>query len=93
MAYGSDVDQVREILEHIAIENTQVCKLPEPRVRFRNFGNSSLDFELLCWVDMPVLRGQVLDKLYTEVYKKFMESEIEIPYTKQDVYIKSMPSM
>ena len=93
VAYGSDVDQVREILEHIAIENTQVCKLPEPRVRFRNFGNSSLDFELLCWVDMPVLRGQVLDKLYTEVYKKFMESEIEIPYTKQDVYIKSMPSM
>ena len=92
VAYGSDIDKVREVLEQIAINNTQVCKTPEPRVRFRNFGNSSLDFELLCWVDMPVLRGQVLDKLYTEVYKEFMNVGIEIPYTKQDVYIKSMPS-
>ena len=92
VAYGSDIDQVREVLEKIAVDNSQVCKIPEPRVRFRNFGNSSLDFELLCWVDMPVLRGQVLDKLYTEIYKEFMKLGIEIPYTKQDVYIKSMPS-
>ena len=91
VAYGSDIDQVREVLEEIAQDNPQVCKIPEPRVRFRNFGNSCLDFELLCWVDMPVLRGQVLDKLYTEVYKKFTELKIEIPYAKQDVYIKSMP--
>lgn len=92
VAYGSNVDQVRKVLKQVAAENDKVCKIPEPRVRFRSFGNSSLDFELLCWVDMPVLRGQVLDQLYTAVYKKFMELEIEIPYTKQDVYIKSMPS-
>lgn len=91
VAYGSDVDQVREILEQIAIENTQVCKTPEPRVRFRGFGASSLDFELLCWIDMPVLRGQVLDKLYTAVYKKFIQYGIEIPYSKYDIYVKSMP--
>lgn len=91
IAYGSDVDHVREVLEEIAAENKQVCNTPEPRMRFRNLGDSSLDFELLCWVDMPVLRGQVLDKLYTEVYKKFMELNIEIPYNKHDVFIKSMP--
>ena len=92
VAYGSDIDQVREILEQIASDNEKVCRLPEPRVRFRNFGASSVDFELLCWIDQPVLRGQVLDQLYTAVYKKFIEHGIEIPYTKQDVYIKSMPS-
>lgn len=92
VAYGSDIDQVREVLEKIANDNEKVCGLPEPRVRFRNFGASSVDFELLCWIDQPVLRGQVLDQLYSEVYKKFMEHGIEIPYTKQDVYIKSMPS-
>ena len=92
VAYGSDIDQVREVLEKIANDNEKVCGLPEPRVRFRNFGASSVDFELLSWIDQPVLRGQVLDQLYSEVYKKFMEHGIEIPYTKQDVYIKSMPS-
>ena len=92
VAYGSDVDQVRAVLEKIASENKKVCENPEPRVRFRSFGDSSLDFELLCWVDKPELRGQVLDKLYTEIYKQFMELEIEIPYSKHDVYVKSMPS-
>ena len=92
VAYGSDIDQVREILGRIAEDNEKVCKLPEPRVRFRNFGASSVDFELLCWIDQPVLRGQVLDQLYSSIYKKFIEHGIEIPYTKQDVYIKSMPS-
>ncbi len=91
VAYGSDIDQVREVLEQLAKDNDKVCGLPEPRVRFRNFGASSVDFELLCWIDQPVLRGQVLDQLYSEVYKKFMEHSIEIPYSKQDVYIKSMP--
>ncbi len=91
VAYGSDIDQVREVLEQVAKDNEKVCGLPEPRVRFRNFGASSVDFELLCWIDQPVLRGQVLDQLYSEVYKKFMEHGIEIPYSKQDVYVKSMP--
>ncbi len=91
VAYGSDVDQVRKVLERVAVDNQKVCKIPAPRVRFRGFGSSSLDVELLCWVDMPVLRGLVLDQLYTAVYKQFMELKIEIPYTKQDVYIKSMP--
>ena len=91
VAYGSDIDQVREVLENVAKDNEKVCGLPEPRVRFRNFGASSVDFELLCWIDQPVLRGQVLDQLYTGVYKRFMEHGIEIPYSKQDVYIKSMP--
>ena len=92
VAYGSDVDHVREVLQKVAEENEKVCGLPEPRVRFRNFGASSIDFELLCWIEQPVLRGQVLDQLYTEVYKQFMQHEIEIPYNKQDVYIKSMPT-
>ncbi|MEJ2115939.1 MAG: mechanosensitive ion channel family protein [Gammaproteobacteria bacterium] len=91
VAYGSDIDQVREVLEQVAKNNEKVCGIPEPRVRFRNFGDSSVDFELLCWIDQPVLRGQVLDQLYSGVYKKFMEYGIEIPYSKQDVYVKSMP--
>ncbi len=92
VAYGSDIDKVREVLEQVAKDNEKVCGLPEPRVRLRNFGPSSVDFELLCWIDQPVLRGQVLDQLYSDVYKKFIEHNIEIPYSKQDVYIKSMPS-
>lgn len=92
VAYGSDIDQVRTTLMKIALGNTDVCEDPEPRVRFRSFGNSSLDFELLSWVDEPVLRGRVLDELNTEVYQRFQENNIEIPYAQQDIYIKSWPA-
>jgi small-conductance mechanosensitive channel len=91
VAYGSDVDKVREVLMKVAEENADVCRHPEPRVRFRSFGNSSLDFELLGWVDEPVLRGRILDRLNTEVYKAFARENIEIPYPKHDVYIKESP--
>ena len=93
VAYGTDIDQVREVLMDIGVNAEGVCDDPEPRVRMRTFGASSLDFELLCWVDQPVLRGRVLDDLNCTVYKRFAEENIEIPYAKQDVYIKEMPSM
>ncbi len=91
VAYGSDIDQVKQILLQVANAEQKVCTDPEARVRFRSFGNSSLDLELLCWVDDPSLRGNVVDALLTDIYKAFNKHRIEIPYSKQDVYIKSLP--
>jgi small-conductance mechanosensitive channel len=91
VAYGSDIDKVREVLMQVAINEPLTCRDPEPRVRFRQFGNSSLDFELLCWIEQPVLRGAIVDSLNCAVYKAFIEHAIEIPYPKHDVYIKQMP--
>ncbi|MES9912793.1 MAG: mechanosensitive ion channel family protein [Candidatus Sedimenticola sp. 4PFRAG1] len=91
VAYGSDIDQVRDVLMDVATHTDQICRDPEPRVRFRTFGASALDFELLCWVDNPELRGRVLDVLNCTVYKRFISESIEIPYAKQDLYIKEFP--
>ena len=91
VAYGSDIDQVREVLMQVARANEHVCADPEPRVRFRRFGDSSLDFELLSWVAEPVLRGRVLDALNSEVYKQFQASGIAIPFPQRDLHIKSWP--
>lgn len=91
VAYGTDVDRVKTILTDIAANEKQICASPAPRVRFRSFGPSSLDFELLFWVDNPELYGRVLDATNTTIYKKFIEEGIEIPYSKQDLYIKGLP--
>ena len=61
-------------------------------MRFRRFGESSLDFELLCWIDEPVLRGRMVHTLNCEIYKGFQTAGIEIPFPKRDVYIKEMPA-
>ena len=90
-AYGSDIDHVKQVLLEIGTSHEGVCSDPEPRVRFRTFGASGLELQLLCWVEEPILRGRVTDALNTEVYRRFNEEGIEIPYMKQDVYVKEMP--
>lgn len=91
VAYGSDVDQVCDLLVSLAKTHEEICENPAPRVRMRGFGASSLDFELLCWIEHPELRGLLSHQLYMEIYKAFAEQDIEIPYSKQDLYIKELP--
>ena len=80
------------MLVGVAVDHAHVCIDPEPRLRFRSFGDSGLELELLAWVDEPVLRGAVTDALNSEVYRRFTEEEIEIPYAKTDLYVKEMPA-
>jgi MscS family membrane protein len=91
VAYGSDVDQVRDVLLGCTEGAPYLVADPEPRVRFRTFGDSGLDFELLAWIEQPLFRGRVLDDLNRRVYKAFIAEGIEIPYPKQDVYVKELP--
>jgi len=91
VAYGSDIDLVRSVLTKIADDEEEVCADPEPRVRFRRFGNSALEFELLSWVEEPEIRGRVVDSLNCQIYHQFRDQGIEIPYSKHDVYVKSWP--
>nr|WP_245635108.1 mechanosensitive ion channel family protein [Marinobacterium profundum] len=91
VAYGSDVDQVGELLMQAGMEHPEVCTSPEPRVRLRGFGASSLDFNLMCWIRHPQDRGRISHDLNVAIYKLFAEHGVEIPYAKQDVYIKQWP--
>ncbi|MCP4250739.1 MAG: mechanosensitive ion channel family protein, partial [bacterium] len=54
VAYDSDPQLVIRLLEESATGHSEVVGNPEPRVRMRAFGDNSLDFELLCWIDDPV---------------------------------------
>ena len=53
VAYGSDIDLVTETLLAVARAEQDVLSQPEPEVRFIEFGDSSLNFELLVWSDEP----------------------------------------
>ena len=91
VAYGSDVDNVIETLAATAGEHEEVCKTPEPRVRFRRFGDSSLEFDLLCWINQPVDRGRISHELNCAVYKSFQRENIQIPFPQRDLHVRSMP--
>ena len=91
VAYGSDVDEVCSILEGIAHDLPAIVDNPAPRVRMRGLGDSSLDFELLGWIDHPELRGRVRHDLLMNIYKTLNQKGIEIPFPQTDIHVIDLP--
>lgn len=87
VAYGSDIDLVRRVLFNIAASNENVCEEPPPQVFFTEFGDSSLNFQLLGWIEKSAIRGQVIDQLNTSIYKEFNQKKIEIPFPQRDIHL------
>lgn len=87
VAYGSDVAQVKEVLMAAATAVEYALDDPEPCVRFRELGDSSLNFELLVWIEKPELRGLCTDNLLTEVYNGLRDAEITIPFPQRELHI------
>ena len=71
VAYGSDVQLVRDLLLRAAKENSIVLQTPEPMVWFTDFGSSSLDFALLAWVPGPDYRMGVASELRFTINRFF----------------------
>jgi len=88
VAYGSEVDHVRDTLMEAARQCKYVLDDPVPRVRFRTFGDAALNFQLMGWIEEPVLRGRALDDLNTLVYNGLRAANIEIPYPQTVVHLK-----
>ena len=65
-----------------------VCEKPAPRVRFRQFGESGLNLQLLCWIEKPEKRGLVVDELSVQIYNEFNSNNINIPFPQRTVHIK-----
>jgi small-conductance mechanosensitive channel len=89
VAYGTDIDAFEELVESIAAEEPLVMDSPKPRMRFRNFGSSALEYELLGWVSSPTRAAKARHKLNREIYKQLTVADIEIPFPQQDVHLRS----
>lgn len=87
VAYESNIDDVKALLISIALGNENVLKTPEPRVRFREFGDHGLKLQLLFWIHKPEIRGRTVDAVNTEIYKQFSQNNISIPYPTMKVIL------
>lgn len=89
VAYGSDTDKVKDVLLKVAYAHPEVRSYPEARVIFNDFGDSSLNFELRCYIknirDVFLVRSE----LRFAIDKAFRENNIEIPFPQRDLHIKN----
>ncbi len=89
VAYGSDTKLVKELLLRVAQAHEKVLDHPAPIVRFMNFGNSSLDFDLIFWSQELFRIEDVQSDLRFEVDQAFRDNGVTIPFPQRDVWFKN----
>jgi len=94
VAYGTDVGQLRELLLEVAMNHTLVirdgAKVSPPKVLFRSFGDSSLNFELRCFIRLVDRRLDTLSELNFAIERALREAGIQIPFPQRDLHVRSL---
>lgn len=88
VAYGSDVDLVIKVLIDSALEHPEINDKNTVAARFIDFGDSSLDFELMFYSNNIFRIENLKSDIRRVINRKFIENGISIPFPQMDVYIK-----
>jgi len=90
VSYDAAPEVVRRIMQEVAASTPNVQPAPPPEVRFANLGDSSLNFELLLWINVKEVQPErVRSDLYFGLFRALKEAGIEIPFPQRDIHIRS----
>lgn len=89
VAYGSNVQLVKNILLKCAEKVEGVELVPPPFVRFEDFGESSLDFRLFFWSSKSFYVENIRSELRFQIDAAFRANNITIPFPQRDLHILS----
>src|SRR5213596_1655567 len=90
VAYGSDVNKVRQALLAAEREHSATLSDPEPTAYLEKFGNSTIDFKLVVWSsEMSARPSRYRSDLNFAIVEKFREAKIEMPFPQRDLHIRS----
>jgi small-conductance mechanosensitive channel len=93
VAYGSNIEQVKDILMTCLKENKEIVAWPAPRVLFRRFGESALDFEARGFLSNIENIYLVQSDLLTAIDAAFREAGIEIPFPQRDLHVRNIEGL
>jgi small-conductance mechanosensitive channel len=91
VAYGSDTELVEKLLLEVAHQHPKALKNPKPFVRFVDFGNSSLNFELHFWSRELMPIENVKSDLRFAIDKAFRRHNVTIPFPQRDLWFRNTP--
>lgn len=90
VAYGTDASKVQSLLIGIAKKQSKVLNTPAPLALFNRFGDSTLDFELWCYVASMEDFHTISHHLNMAIDQEFREHKIEVAFPQTDVHIRSI---
>ncbi len=89
VSYSADVKIVKKALLEAGKNHPEVLSVPQPQVLFTGFGDSSLDFELLVWIDAPSHQVSIKSDLCFRIEASLKEYNIEIPFPQRDLHLRT----
>ena len=89
VAYGSDLDKVKEVLLKVAHDHPKVMQEPAPAVFFTTFGPSTLDHELRLYVRELRDRSYTVDELNRAIDRLCRENDINIAFNQLEVHLRN----
>lgn len=90
VAYGSDTRLVERLIREAVNGHEKILDDPEPRIFFFEFGDSSLNFRILCYVADISERFATLSDLHFQIDEAFREHDVEIPFPQRDLHLRSI---
>lgn len=93
IAYGTEPEQVIEILNQIAADNPEILRTPAPESLFRGFGNGSLEFELRAWTESDQGWMAVMSDLALATHRALRDAGIKIPLPQRDLTVSNFPEL
>jgi potassium efflux system protein len=90
VAYGTDLEKVKELLNSILNGEESILKYPPSQVIPKKFSPSGIDIELLFWVRHIRESGTITGKIITQINNEFKTAGIVIPFPQQDLHIRSI---
>lgn len=87
VSYNEDLEKVEQVLVDVMKKHTKILATPAPRVRFRAFGDSAVELEVLGVIKTPPERGRIIHELIKKIHKRLKKEGIKIPYPQREVYL------
>ncbi|MBK8266798.1 MAG: mechanosensitive ion channel [Planctomycetes bacterium] len=91
VAYGSDTRKVKDLLTKVVTSHVKIIKDPAHRILFKGFGASTLDFEVVAFVEKSDDLVPTRDDLYYAIDDAFREASIEIAFPQLDIHVRNVP--
>lgn len=87
VAYGSDMDTVDKCLTQAAEKHQKVGASDKPFARFRDFGESSVNFELYFWTEDIFRVEQTKSEIRRFIYDLFLENNVKVPFPQREIHM------
>lgn len=89
VAYGSDLNLVKNILLEIANKHPEIDHKTQPKIYFSGFGENALNLEIWFWTNNVNLKHDIISDFLFKIDEEFRQNGVKIPFPQREIHLLS----